>query len=304
MKDELKVAAVVVTYNRKELLKKCLRSLLNQTKPIDEIVVIDNASTDGTDQMICNEFPEITYVRLSENLGGAGGFHDGIKLAYEKGYYWIWVMDDDAFPEPTTLEELMAHSNGADILVPAQVDSLGRKYGAGLWKFGYIPVNLDCASEMIPIEMFAFVGPLFRREVVQCIGFPRKDFFIHADDLEWALRAKLAGFTAYAVPSAIIFHEYGKPRILRRFGRVSVRCSQTPWKHYYEMRNTLLMLNHFQWPKRHVEKVSFLYRAFRWSLGDILYESDWRQRLYYRWRGVLHGLLGKTGKIVIPGQPR
>lgn len=89
----MKVAAVVVTYNRKELLRECLQALLNQTRPLDEIIVVDNASTDGTDQMIPEEFPQITHVRLPENIGGAGGFHEGMKLAYEKGHDWIWVMD-------------------------------------------------------------------------------------------------------------------------------------------------------------------------------------------------------------------
>lgn len=91
MEGDVKVAAVVVTYNRKELLRECLNALLNQTRPLDEIIVIDNASTDGTQEMIAKEFPYITYVLMSENIGGAGGFHEGMKLAYEKGYDWIWV---------------------------------------------------------------------------------------------------------------------------------------------------------------------------------------------------------------------
>ena len=91
------------------------------------------------------------------------------------------------------------------------------------------------------------------REVVERIGLPRKDFFICSDDLEWTLGAKLAGFAAFAVPSAVIFRE-GKPRMLRRLGRIDIRNSQPPWKHYCGMRNTFLMLNRFPWPKRVVEK--------------------------------------------------
>ncbi len=302
MKDTPKIAAVIVTYNRKEFLKDCLQALLNQTRLPDEIILIDNASADGTDQMIQDEFPQVTYVRLPDNMGGAGGFHEGIKVAYEKGYDWIWVMDDDAFPEPTALEKLMACSKEADILVPVLIDSLGRRYGAGIWKFGYVSINLDHNAKIntVPIEMFSFVGPLFKREVVKCIGFPRKDFFIHADDLEWALRAKIAGFVSHVVLDSVIFHECGKPRILRRLWRISIRNSQPPWKHYYSIRNTFLMLNHFPWSKRNLEKIALLCRVIRWSLGDMLYEPDWQQRIYFRWLGVLHGLLGKTGKIIIP----
>jgi len=302
MKKDLRITAVVVTFNRKELLKKCLQALLNQTRPLNEIIVIDNASTDGTDQMIRSEFPQVTYVRLPENIGGAGGFHEGMKVAYGKGYDWIWVMDDDAFPEPTALEKLITCSKEADILVPVLVDSLGRRHGAGRWKFGYIPINLDRDAKIktVPVELFTFVGPLFRREVVECIGFPREDFFIYTDDWEWALRAKIAGFVSCVVLDSVIFHESGKPRILRRLWRISVRDSRPPWRHYYLVRNTFLMLNHFQWPKRNLEKIAVLCRVARWSLGDMLYEPDWQQRIYFRWLGVLHGLLGKTGKVVVP----
>jgi len=303
MKSDLRIAAVVVTYNRKELLKECLQALLNQTRPLDEIIVIDNASTDGTEQMVRSEFPQVTYVKLPENIGGAGGFHEGMKLAYEEGYDWIWVMDDDAEPEPTTLDVLLEYIKEADILVPVIVDPLGRKRGGGYWRFGYKPVDLTCCSDaIIPIELFSFVGPLFKREVIDHIGLPRKDFIIWADDLEWALRAKNKGLTVFIVRDAFILHKEKKPRVVRRFGRTSVRISQPAWKYYYGMRNKYLLLNNIPWPIRSIEKLVFLFHVIRWSLGDVLYEPDWWQRIYFRWLGILHGLLGKTGKIVIPKQ--
>lgn len=107
-KEKVSIAAVVVTYNRKELLRQNLNSLLAQTRPVDEIIVMNNASTDGTAEMLAREFkyPQITVVTMPENIGAAGGFHEGMKLAYEKRYDWIWVMDDDAFPYKDALERL------------------------------------------------------------------------------------------------------------------------------------------------------------------------------------------------------
>ena len=88
-----KIAAVVVTYNRKELLKECLDALLAQTHPLDSIILIDNASTDGTPEFLKEkgflDNPKIDYVRLSENSGGAGGFYEGMKRGYEKGFDWV-----------------------------------------------------------------------------------------------------------------------------------------------------------------------------------------------------------------------
>jgi len=106
-----KIAAVVVTYNRKELLKECLDALLAQTYPVDSIILIDNASIDGTPEFLKEQGylknPKIDYVRLPENTGGAGGFHEGVKRGYKKGYDWLWLMDDDAIAQKNTLEELM-----------------------------------------------------------------------------------------------------------------------------------------------------------------------------------------------------
>ena len=101
-----KVAAVVVTYNRKKLLKSCIENLLNQTFKID-VIVIDNMSTDGTREML-EDFiatKKIIYHSTGKNIGGAGGFYHGVKMAYEDDYDWIWIMDDDAFPTKTCLEK-------------------------------------------------------------------------------------------------------------------------------------------------------------------------------------------------------
>ena len=90
----MSVAAIIPTYNRRDLLRRCLKALLAQTTALDEIVVVDNGSTDGTDQMMAVDFAKITCVRLPSNQGSAGGFHHGVKYAYGKGYEWLWLMDD------------------------------------------------------------------------------------------------------------------------------------------------------------------------------------------------------------------
>jgi len=114
------VAAVVVTCNRRELLAQCLDALLAQTRPVDAIYVIDNASTDGTSEMIAKRYTgRIIYERLPENTGGAGGFHHGIKRAYEAGYDWIWAMDDDCIPSHHALKTLVSHINRSATLRPA-----------------------------------------------------------------------------------------------------------------------------------------------------------------------------------------
>ncbi|MER3603731.1 MAG: hypothetical protein C4298_08345, partial [Thermus sp.] len=86
-----RVCAVVVTYNRKELLRECLETLRGQTRKVDHILVVDNASTDGTEEVLRAEFPEVEVLRLPENQGSSGGFHEGMKRAYEEGFDWLWL---------------------------------------------------------------------------------------------------------------------------------------------------------------------------------------------------------------------
>jgi rhamnopyranosyl-N-acetylglucosaminyl-diphospho-decaprenol beta-1,3/1,4-galactofuranosyltransferase len=103
------VAAVVVTFNRKVLLCECLDALLAQNVAVDRIVLINNASSDGTEDYLRekgylgNEL--IDYVRMPINGGGAGGFHEGVKRAYEAGFAWLWLMDDDVEPLPDALRK-------------------------------------------------------------------------------------------------------------------------------------------------------------------------------------------------------
>ena len=296
------VCAVVVTYNRRELLRSCLQALLAQTRPLDEIIVVDNAATDGTDHMIFTEFPEVTYLRLPENTGGAKGFHEGMKLAYEKGYAWIWIMDDDSKAALDCLEHLFARNAQANVLTPVQIDSIGRRYGQGLWRGRYVvSAQLKDVDGIIRVELFSFVGPLISRMVVEMVGFPRDDFFIYADDYEYSLRIRSIGLKCIAVLDAVIYHDLGgKPIQVKRLGYARERYPQEAWKFYYDTRNTLIMLQHLGFWERLYAYPWWLYLLLRSTIGNLLYEPDWRKRLGYRWLGIQHGIKGITGKRVDP----
>ena len=160
------VCAVVVTFNRKSLLRGCLKSLQNQSRALDSILVVDNASTDGTLSMLSSEFPDVETLVLTQNEGGAGGFHEGMKRAFEMGFSWIWIMDDDGTPAPNCLELLLNHQIGgeeAQVLVPIQRDTSGRNYGVGIWNRFYVEVTdevIEAKRAARGAYLFAFVGPL------------------------------------------------------------------------------------------------------------------------------------------------
>jgi len=231
---DLRAAAVVVTYNRKELLMECLEALMRQTRPLQAIYIIDNASTDGTPELLHQEgytpnpeggtitlkTPEnqeimVTHIRLPENTGGAGGFHEGVKRAYQDGYDWIWLMDDDAEPLPDSLEKLLVYaSDGVVALANLKVspDGTPQFRHRGFFDFEGFgdmvkPVSLDDLKEdCVEIDHASFVGLLVNLKAVEYVGFPRADFFLHFDDVEYSLRLKRKG-SILLIPGSPILHK-------------------------------------------------------------------------------------------------
>ncbi|OUO58215.1 glycosyltransferase [Olsenella sp. An270] len=208
-----KVAAVVVTYNRKALLLECIECLLDQTVQDQlDIIVVDNASTDGTREALASYENDgsLIYLNTRANLGGAGGFSFGMREAAERGYGWAWVMDDDCMPEPTALEALCAAA-----------ESLDGKYGflssKVLWKDGSIcAMNVqrktvfknveDFSPELVPVEMASFVSLFVPCQNIRRFGLPIKEFFIWTDDWEFTRRLSRE-LPCYLVTSSIVVHK-------------------------------------------------------------------------------------------------
>ena len=191
-----RIAAIVVTYNRLPLLLECIDALKQQTAACFDILVIDNASTDGTEEKL-RPFAEqgtIIYKNTGANLGGAGGFNYGIRQAYEMGYDYFWLMDDDTIPTPTALEKLL------DVRHALQDDfgflSSYAKYTDGSICLMNVPfkeepesgVMIIGGSRVELIERATFVSFFVSRDVVRQIGLPIKEFFIWADDINNCIR--------------------------------------------------------------------------------------------------------------------
>ena len=117
------VIAVVVTYNRRELLLEALAAVYTQSRPPDAVIVVDNASTDGTAAAVRELYPAAELAGLTHNAGGAGGFAGGMALALARTADLVWLMDDDTVPEPGALEALLAARDRHPVPPPALVAS-------------------------------------------------------------------------------------------------------------------------------------------------------------------------------------
>lgn len=211
-----KIAAVVVTYNRKNLLIKCLKSILSQTYKDVEVVVVDNASTDGTEKFMKDEYgknAQVQYVNTGSNLGGAGGFSFGVKWAVQHNYDYLWIMDDDTIPTETALEELMKADellkDGFGFLASyvKWIDETSCEMNVPMisdkWREN---ISFQFSNRMVRLESASFVSILLKAEVVKQVGLPIKEFFIWADDMEYTRRISSA-YPCYFVYDSQVVHE-------------------------------------------------------------------------------------------------
>ena len=210
----MKTAAVVVTYNRKDLLCKCLKSLLGQTVRCD-IYVIDNASSDGTGEMIKEEFlhPAVRYFNTGKNLGGAGGFAYGLKKAVEDGYSYAWLMDDDTMPEQRSLEMLLRADRALKgkwgILSSVVKWTDGSVCKANRQKrtlVSFVKDNELNSRKIIRVQMVSMVSMFVKTDVVREIGLPKMEYFIWTDDYDFSGRVSKK-YPIYIVTPSVVIHE-------------------------------------------------------------------------------------------------
>ena len=207
-----RVIAVIVTYNRKELLKESIEALLNQNYENLEILICDNASTDGTKEYIYKYIEEkkIIYRNTGANLGGAGGFNYGMREAYKLGCDFMWIMDDDSIVHNDTLEKLIE----ADEKLNGNYGFLASKV---LWKDNTIcKMNIpkktfstwlkDFDTDCQEISMASFVSLFIKSEIIKEFGLPIKEFFIWTDDWEFTRRISRK-YKCYYISSSVVTHK-------------------------------------------------------------------------------------------------
>lgn len=239
------IAAIVVTYNREDQLMDCLDAIMRQTLAPSTLIIIDNHSTSATfenllkfgfisaspqenpaeNQILTSSISsigdqgkliEVKYVRKAENDGGAGGFYEGMKQAYECGADWLWMMDDDGVPAENQLEEIVQGSKQNNLeytnaLVVDIKDSSKLAFSLGHFK------SAAQAAEQKVIKNLSnpFNGTLISRNILCTIGFIKKEMFIWGDETEYTNRVKKNGFQIATITSAIHRHPLMKGKFER-----------------------------------------------------------------------------------------
>ena len=260
-----KIAVILVTYNRLEKLKIALKCYDNQIKAIEEMIIVDNCSNDGTKEFLenwCREEGKYkkSVLHLAENTGGAGGFGAGMDLALERinakklDAEWLLVSDDDAFPEVDALEKLCEYYEKLSDAEKKNVAALsstvinhGKIHEAHRSRiekkcFSVKFVGVDSSEyrkEAFDIDLFSYVGTMIKVSSLKKVGTTNKDLFIYGDDNEHSFRIKRTGKLICVSNSKFIHDTPG------------VENRAIGWHNYYNRRNQLYILKQY-FPKRYL----------------------------------------------------
>ena len=266
-----KVGVVILTFNRLNLLKITLSKIKLQTFPAFEILVVDNFSTDGTQEYL-KSLPNISSIFLDENLGPAGGFYEGIKYFGGKNNVdFVWIMDDDFFPLSSCLQELIKHTNNKKVVFPfIREKNFKSRRNPGWW------------------------GVLIPLSIIEKVGYPMKELFFWAEDTEY-LQHRIRDLHKYElqwIPSAKGTHFTERINNFRQ-----------PWRYYYEIRNTLFLRMYVR--KFTIARSVKTIKAWIFMFFSILLkENNKRMKMYLFMLGTIHGVLKIQGKIVDPKNSR
>lgn len=239
------IAAIVVTYNRSRLLKECIEALKKSTIFVD-IVVVNNASSDDTEEVIRTEIENktILYFNTGKNLGGAGGFNFGIKRAYELGYEYFWLMDDDTIVQRDSLEKLIAGGQKVN-------SNYGFLSSIALWIDGNeCKMNQHTIADdwnerkklinegLVPIRTATFVSFFVTRDTVASVGCPIADYFIWGDDTEYSQRISVKyNLPSYLITDSVVVHKMEQNQWTNRY--IEMTDKQRIKRMYYSIRNDI-----------------------------------------------------------------
>lgn len=285
------ICAVIVTFNRLECLKKALKKYEEQLKRPKYLLIVNNNSSDGTKEYLetwKQEPSEIQKIvlHLPSNTGGAGGFHAGMEKALELDCDWVWVSDDDAYPEPDAFEKLnLFEKNNPELMkntvaLCSKVMDYEKKYiGLGHRVNEGRVLGVPCLPKKVKeteykksyfyFDHLSYVGSMIRKSALKEAGLVNGDFFIYSDDYEHSIRLGKVG-KFICVTDSCVCHEGESDEIpvLR----------EAVWRDYYATRNILLAL------KWHYGMPAFYFRA-GCRIATAIKSGNWNKIRIF-WAGI------------------
>jgi rhamnosyltransferase len=249
----MRVLALIFSFNDADVVEQPIKGILRQTHPVDEILLVDNGSTDGTvDQPAVKS---VTVLRHHENLGASGALCSGFRYALERDYDWVWTFDADSAPEPDALERLLGLYAGWPPSLQEEIGFLACLYhnvDDGIPRhaalFGhdgrFIPCQPAPEARCSPCHFTIWAGCLYRLAAVRRIGLPNPNYMLDWSEVEFGYRVMKAGYKGFVDQTAILklnvrgVRSSAHSRV--KLGPVSLSFYEyAPIRCYYAIRNQL-----------------------------------------------------------------
>lgn len=256
----MKVLAIVITFNRADLLKKSLESLKSSSF-LPHILVVDNGSTDSTEDFIKNNHKDIFYLKLEENLGPAGGAEAGQKFALQEGYEAIWMLDDDSIVSKEALSTLLEYyeelkSKNKKIFL-SSVAYTDLDFKKPMYNFLKYNPNTGLTSkikdalfneEYFEYDIAPMNGLFIPKEVLESVGLFNGKLWGWYDDTEFVLRCRSKGYRGFAITKSKIYHPVEFRKHVKIFGKTFNILSGRPFRMYLGTRNNVYIQKKFLKP--------------------------------------------------------
>ena len=239
------VLCLVVTYNGGKTIKETIKSIARQSKTPDKILLIDNASSDGTINIIRSlNIQNLELIILDSNIGVAGAYNLGIDTATKQNFKWLWIFDQDTICMEDCLDHLLdpviegiEEIQKLAALCPTVKSKSFPEINLPSYKWNgkrFLNIIADNTEELIPVHSSITSGTLYQVKVLQKIRGFREDYFIDFVDHECHMRFNKAGYKMFWVHKASIFHELGTAK---KDSNGEIMFTHKPWRYYYMGRN-------------------------------------------------------------------
>jgi GT2 family glycosyltransferase len=211
------VHAVVLTWNAVDLAEQCIRSLDRLDEPHPRVIVVDNGSTDGTEERIRAAYPLVTVEQTGRNLGFAGGMNVGIRRALRDGARYVWLLNNDTLPEPGALGALVAEAErhpsigiAGSLLLESGPERRVQAWGGGsIGRWLGLTELWTTPHGARPPDYITGASMLLRRELLDDVGLLDEGFFVYFDDTDLSLRARRCGWRLAVAADSVVVHQGG-----------------------------------------------------------------------------------------------
>ncbi|MGG3006026.1 glycosyltransferase family 2 protein [Geobacillus stearothermophilus] len=304
------VAIIILNWNAYDDTFECLKSLEHLTYPYFHVFLVDNASKDGSFDKLQQDYKDgkfhipITFIQTGANLGFAGGNNVAIREAYKQGYQYFWMLNNDTVVDSNALTSLVEvlKKDKQVVIVGSKIYYYGtdiiwfaggriNTFTSAIRHIGQGKKDIGQYNKRKYVDYITGCSLLFRRELIDAVGYMEEDYFLYYEETDWNIRARKQGYHVMYVPESIVYH------------KVSVSSggedNRAPYVAYYDIRNGYVMIKRTQKNifKKFAALIYMYWKSVKSFFKIILKNQDRKkERILLIKKAILDGINNRMGE--------